>query len=424
MDINSILKKQINEPLSYDEIKFVVDSFLNNTITEDNMVQFLTTIYDYGMNIDEIYALTDVMAKSGKILDFSSLNKVLVDKHSTGGVGDKTTIVLLPIVSCLGLTIPKMSGRSLGLTGGTIDKLESIYGYKINLSEQELKDQLNKIDMAVVAQSEDVAKADKLIYALRDKTNLVDSIPLIVSSILSKKIASGANNIVIDLKVGTGAFMKDINEASLLARTMIDVGKKFNKKIVCVLTNMTYPVGKSIGNVLEVKEAIDFFNGQYDKRFCELIVYLATIMVKIGKNISFEEANKQVLEVIQNGKAKSRFYEWIEMQGGSLNSLKDYAKKMVVKAERDGFINNIDSQVLAKLASMLGASRKIGTDVIDYAVGIKLEKSVGDKVSRGDILGTIFFNKSVPRVSETFKEAFLIGDEQKKPENQILGIIE
>lgn len=424
MDINVILKKQVNEPLNYAEIQFVVNSFINGTINEEIMKTFLQTIYDYGMTIDEIYALTDVMAKSGKILDFSSLNKTLVDKHSTGGVGDKTTLVLLPIVSSLGLTIPKMSGRSLGLTGGTIDKLESIYGYKVNLDNETLMAQLKKIDMAVVAQSDDVAKADKMIYALRDKTKLVDSIPLIVSSILSKKIASGANNIVIDLKVGSGAFMKDIEEATILANTMIEVGKKFNKKIVCVLTNMTYPVGKSIGNVLEVKEAIEFFNGIYDKRFCELVVYLASTMVKIGKNISFEEANKQVLEVIANASAKSRFYEWIEAQGGSLNSLKDYAKKMVIKTERDGFINNIDSKILAQLCSDLGASRKNGSDVIDYAVGIKLEKTVGEKVSRGDILCTIFFNKSVPKISETCRSAFLIEDTQKQLEKQILKVIE
>lgn len=424
MDINSILKKQVNEPLSYEEIQFVVNAFINGTISEDVMKVFLQTIYDYGMTIDEIYALTDVMAKSGKILDFSQLNKTLVDKHSTGGVGDKTTIVLLPIVSSLGLTIPKMSGKSLGLTGGTIDKLESIYGYKVNLTNEELINQLNKIDMAVVSQSDDIAKADKLIYALRDKTNLVDSIPLIVSSILSKKIASGANNIVIDLKVGTGAFMKDINEATVLANTLIEVGKRFNKKIVCVLTNMTYPVGKTIGNVLEIKEAIDFFNGQYDKRFCELVVYLATVMVKIGKNTTFEDANKQVLEVIGNGKAKARFYEWIEAQGGSLNSLKDYAKKLVVKSERDGFINNIDSSILAKLAYDLGAGRKNGVDVIDYAVGLKLEKNVGDKVVRGDILGTIYFNKNLPKAQELFRSAFLIEDTQKPVENLILKIIE
>jgi pyrimidine-nucleoside phosphorylase len=424
MDINVILKKQVNEPLNYAEIQFVVNSFINGTINEEIMKTFLQTIYDYGMTIDEIYALTDVMVKSGKILDFSSLNKTLVDKHSTGGVGDKTTLVLLPIVSSLGLTIPKMSGRSLGLTGGTIDKLESIYGYKVNLDNETLMAQLKKIDMAVVAQSDDVAKADKMIYALRDKTKLVDSIPLIVSSILSKKIASGANNIVIDLKVGSGAFMKDIEEATILANTMIEVGKKFNKKIVCVLTNMTYPVGKSIGNVLEVKEAIEFFNGIYDKRFCELVVYLASTMVKIGKNISFEEANKQVLEVIANTSAKSRFYEWIEAQGGSLNSLKDYAKKMVIKTERDGFINNIDSKILAQLCSDLGASRKNGSDVIDYAVGIKLEKTVGEKVSRGDILCTIFFNKSVPKISEICRSAFLIEDTQKQLEKQILKVIE
>ena len=424
MDVNSILKKQITEPLSYEEIQFIVNSFINGTINEEVMTMFLQTIYDYGMTIDEIYALTDVMAKSGKILDFSSLNKTLVDKHSTGGVGDKTTIVLLPIVSSLGLTIPKMSGKSLGLTGGTIDKLESIYGYKVNLSNEELTNQLNKIDMAVVSQSEDIAKADKMIYALRDKTKLVDSIPLIVSSILSKKIASGANNIVIDLKVGTGAFMKDITEATLLANTLIEVGKKFNKKIVCVLTNMTYPVGRTIGNALEIKEAIDFFNGIYDKRFCELIVYLASIMVKIGKNTTFEDANKEVVEVISNGKAKARFYEWIEAQGGSLSSLKDYAKKMVVKTERDGYINNIDSNVLAQLSYELGAVRKNGVDAIDYAVGVKLEKTIGDKVSRGDILGTIFFNKNYPKASEQFRSAFLIEDNQKKLENQVFKIIE
>ena len=267
MDSRSIIEKKIkNKSLSYEEIKYMVDNFVSNKIDDDTMTLFIKAIYNNGLNFNETLNLTDVMIKSGIVEDLSEVDGITVDKHSTGGVGDKTSLIVLPICASLGIKVPKMSGRSLGTTGGTVDKLESIPGFKSELSHKKFIKILNEVGCVDICQTKDIAVADKKIYALRDKTGLVDSIPLIASSIMSKKIACSSKNIVIDLKVGNGAFMKNITEASKLARLMIRIGLYYNRNVICVLTDMNNPLGNNIGNKLEVREVINFFEGRYNKR--------------------------------------------------------------------------------------------------------------------------------------------------------------
>ena len=277
--IDIIEKKKNNEKLEYKEIEYMVNSYVKGKINDKTMSDFVWQIYYNGLNIEETYFLTDVMIKSGETIDLSSLNKPVVDKHSTGGVGDKITLIVSPIVACAGVCVPKMSGRGLGLTGGTVDKLESITGYKLNLTKKQFLEELDKVGCAVISQSEKIAVADKKIYALRNEIGAVDSIPLIASSIMSKKIASGSDVIIIDLKVGKGAFMKNIKSATKLAKTMVKIGEYYDKKVICTLSDMNIPLGRNIGNVLEVKEAMDFFDGKYDKRLYELSVYISSLMI-------------------------------------------------------------------------------------------------------------------------------------------------
>ena len=306
--IDIINKKNNKESLSYDEIKYMVNSYVKGKINDKTMSEFIFSIYNNSLSITETYYLTDAMIKSGDVIDLSDVTKPTVDKHSTGGVGDKITLIVSPIVASSGVAVPKMSGRGLGLTGGTVDKLESITGYKLNLSHKEFIKELNTVGCAVVSQSERIAVADKKIYALRNEIGAVDSIPLIASSIMSKKIASGSDIIIIDLKVGKGAFMKNIKDATKLSKTMIEIGKFYNKKVICTLSDMSTPLGRNVGNALEVKEVIDFFNLKYDKRLYELSVYISSLMISTAKKISFRKAKSLVINLIESGHAKNKFY--------------------------------------------------------------------------------------------------------------------
>ena len=371
--------------LEYKEIEYMVNSYVKGRINDETMSNFIWAIYNKGLSMDETYYLTDVMIKSGETIDLSSINKKVVDKHSTGGVGDKITLIVSPIVACAGVAVPKMSGRGLGLTGGTVDKLESITGYKLKLSKKDFLKMLDtvgcavisqseKIGMAITSQTDDVALADKKIYALRNEIGAVDSIPLIASSIMSKKIASGSDVIVIDLKVGKGAFMKNIKSATSLAKTMVKLGNYYGKKVICTLSDMNIPLGKNIGNALEVKETIDFFNGIYDKRLYELAVYISSLMISSAKGISQREAKKLVINLLESGHAKNKFYEWIKAQGGDIKKLKGKAKKYIVVSTKEGYINNIDSLKLSQLVFDLGAGRHKKTDKIDYSTGVIIEK--------------------------------------------------
>ena len=418
--IDIIEKKERKEKLAYEEIAYMVNSYVKEKINDETMSKFIWSIYNNGLSIDETYYLTDVMIKSGEVIDLSSVNKPVVDKHSTGGVGDKITLIVSPIVAAAGVGVPKMSGRGLGLTGGTVDKLESIPGYKLNLSKKAFIDALKTVGCAVISQSEKIAVADKKIYALRNEIGAVDSIPLIASSIMSKKIASGSDVIIIDLKVGKGAFMKTIKDATVLAKTMVKIGSYYNKRVICTLSDMNIPLGLNIGNALEVKEAIDFFNNKYDKRLYELSVYISSLMISSAKNISFGRAKKLVINLLESGHAKNKFYEWIRSQGGDITKLKTNAKKYIVVADKSGYINSIDSLKLSQLVFNLGAGRVKKTDKIDYAVGVMLTKTIGQKVMKGEILGVIYYNKKVENMDKVLLDCFRIDKKKKKMKKIII----
>jgi pyrimidine-nucleoside phosphorylase len=421
--IDIIEKKQKNEILEYDEIQYMVNSYVKGKINDKTMSDFLWLIYNNGLTLDETVALTDVMIKSGEVIDLSSLKMPIVDKHSTGGVGDKITLIVSPIVAAAGVCVPKMSGRGLGLTGGTVDKLESIPGYKLNLNRKQFIEALSKVGCAVISQSEKIAVADKKIYALRNEIGAVDSIPLIASSIMSKKIASGSDIIIIDLKVGKGAFMKNVKEATKLAKTMVKIGKSYNKKVICTLSDMNIPLGRNIGNALEVREAMDFFAGKHDKRLYELSVYISSLMISSAKNISFRRAKSIVLNLLENGYAKTKFYQWIKYQGGDLTKLKEKAKKYIVVSDKTGYVNSIDSNIIAKLVFDLGAGRKKKTDSIDYACGVVLNKQLGEKVNKGEILGIIYYNKKVEDMENIFKDAFNIEKRKRQVKKIIISTV-
>lgn len=421
--IDIIEKKEKKEKLEYKEIEYMVNSYVKGKINDNTMSDFVWSIYNNGLSIEETYYLTDVMIKSGETIDLSSLNKPVVDKHSTGGVGDKITLIVSPIVACTGVCVPKMSGRGLGLTGGTVDKLESIPGYKLKLTKKNFIEALKKVGCAVISQSERIAVADKKIYALRNEIGAVDSIPLIASSIMSKKIASGSDIIIIDLKVGKGAFMKNIKDATKLAKTMVKIGNYYNKKVICTLSDMNIPLGCNIGNALEVKEAMDFFDGKYDKRLYELSVYISALMISSAKKISFTNAKNLVINLLESGHAKNKFYEWIKNQGGDIAKIKDKAKKLVVVSDKTGYINSINSQKISQLVFDLGAGRVKKTDKIDYAVGVVLNKTIGQKVMKGETLGTIYFNKKVPNMDKLLLESFVIDKKKGKPKKIIIKII-
>lgn len=418
-----IEKKNKKEKLEYKEIEYMVNSYVKNKISDDTMSQFIWAIYHNGLSIDETYYLTDVMIKSGEVIDLSNIDKPICDKHSTGGVGDKITLIVSPIAASAGVCVPKMSGRGLGLTGGTVDKLESISGYKLKLSKKEVEKALKEVGCAVISQSEKIAVADKKIYALRNEIGAVDSIPLIASSIMSKKIASGSNVIIIDLKVGKGAFMKNIKEATKLAKTMVKIGKYYNKTVICTLSDMNIPLGRNIGNALEVKEAIDFFNNKHDKRLYDLSVFISTLMVSSSKKISFRKAKELVINLIESGHAGNKFYEWIKYQKGNIKKLNDKAKKLIVVSTETGYVNHIDALKISQLVFDLGAGRKKKTDSIDYGCGVILNKQLGEKVVAGEPLGVIYYNKKVENMDSIFKECFKIEKKKKRVKNIIIKII-
>ena len=388
-------KKRNGLKLTKEEIDFVVNSYTNGEIPDYQMSALLMAICINGMEDEEITNLTMAMTNSGAKIDLSELSNT-VDKHSTGGIGDKTTLIIAPIVACLGCNVAKMSGRGLGFTGGTIDKLESIPGFKIKLSKEEFINQVKNINISVIGQSENIAPADKKIYALRDVTSTVESIPLIASSIMSKKIASGAKNLVLDVKVGTGAFMKDVASAKELASTMVKIGKNCGINTVAVLTNMDIPLGNKIGNLLEVKEAIEVLNNKGPEDLKEVCIYLAATMNSITNNISYDESLKQVIEVLENGKAYDKFKEFVEYQGGNLDSLVNTSKyKYNILSNKNGYITNMDSANIGKISVSLGAGRVNLEDKIDYSAGIVLTKKINDYVNEKDVLATFYTSKEL-----------------------------
>ena len=411
--LNIINKKRLGQILTKEEINYVVEKYVSGEIPDYQMSALLMAICINDMTDEETFNLTDAMINSGETLDLSGIQGSIVDKHSTGGVGDKTTLILAPIVASCGVKVCKMSGRGLGHTGGTIDKLESINGFNVNLSIEDAIKEVNKVGAVIVSQTGNLVPADKKIYALRDVSGTVESIPLIASSIMSKKIASGASSIVIDLKVGNGALIKNLEDAKHLSDLMIKIGKKYNRKVVCILTNMDKPLGTSIGNALEVKEALEFLNGNRNKDLEEIIYKLASLMVSLGKNVSEEIALKEVKEKLNNKEALSKFYEIVKNQGGNIDDLKISNRVFSIKSPYTGFIKKIDTLKLGELSRSIGAGRYKKDDVIDYTVGFVLNKNVGDYVLKDEELVKVYLNKidlSINDITSCFKIDSELGD--------------
>ena len=411
--LDIINKKRLGQILTKEEINYVVEKYVSGEIPDYQMSALLMAICINDMTDEETFNLTDAMINSGETLDLSGIQGSIVDKHSTGGVGDKTTLILAPILASCGVKVCKMSGRGLGHTGGTIDKLESINGFNVNLSIEDAIKEVNKVGAVIVSQTGNLVPADKKIYALRDVSGTVESIPLIASSIMSKKIASGASSIVIDLKVGNGALIKNLEDAKHLSDLMIKIGKKYNRKVVCVLTNMDKPLGTSIGNALEVKEALEFLNGNRNKDLEEIIYKLASLMVSLGKNVSEEIALNEVKEKLNNKEALSKFYEIVKNQGGNIDDLKISNRVFSIKSPYTGFIKKIDTLKLGELSRSIGAGRYKKDDVIDYTVGFVLNKNVGDYVLKDEELVKVYLNKidlSINDITSCFKIDSELGD--------------
>jgi len=395
--IDIIDKKRKKEILTDEEIKYVVNGFVSGEIKDYQMSSLLMAIVINDMNNEEIYSLTKYMLNSGSVIDLSMLSNV-VDKHSTGGVGDKTTLIISPIVASCGVHVAKMSGRGLGHTGGTIDKLEAIPGFNVNLTKDEFLNEVKNIGMSVVSQTEDLVIADKKIYALRDVTGTVESIPLIASSIMSKKIACGSKNLVIDLKVGTGALIKNITDAKRLANLMVDIGKDNGIKVVCLLTNMDVPLGNNIGNSLEIKEVIEILKDNKKGFLYDLCIELSSYMVSLGLDISYNDAKNMVITNLENGSAYNKFIEFINYQNGDINSLSNALLKCEIKAKTSGYLTNLDAFKLGKIACSAGAGRMNKDDKIDYSAGIVVNKNINDYVNVGDTIFTIYSNKKLDNI--------------------------
>ena len=432
MDILEIIaKKRDKQKLSKQEIEYFVENYTNGNIADYQASALAMAIYLNGMDEEETTDLTLAMAHSGDILDLSELGTV-VDKHSTGGIGDKVTLILAPIIASLGIPVAKMSGRGLGYTGGTIDKLEAIPGYNTSLTIDQFIKNVKKIGIALMGQTLNLAPADKKLYALRDTTSTTESIPLIASSIMSKKIAAGANKIVLDVTCGSGAFMKNIETATKLAETMKKIGELAKKETTCVITNMNEPLGKAIGNSLEVIEAIEFLKGNMQPDVKEVILTLGAYMIKLAdKGEDIEDNKQKMLEQIQNGKAFAKLEQWIQKQGGDISYLENTEKfekaKYVIPviADRSGYVKSLDAQEIGKASMNLGAGRKKKEDNIDFSVGIILEKKTGNKVEKGENIAFVYANdeKLGQEISQDILNAYTIVDEIVEKKQDILKIV-
>lgn len=393
-----IAKKRDKKELSKEEIEYFIENYTNSNIADYQASALIMAIYINGMSKEEITNLTLAMAYSGEVLDLSEFG-IVVDKHSTGGIGDKVTLILAPIIASLGIPIAKMSGRGLGYTGGTIDKIESIPGYQTNIDIKTFKENVKKIGVSLIGQTLNLAPADKKIYALRDATATTESIPLISSSIMSKKIAAGANKIVLDVTCGSGAFMKKLDDAVKLAETMKNIGKLAEKETVCVITSMEEPLGEAVGNSLEVIEAIEALNGKMKEDVKQVVLTLGAYMIKLaGKGEDIEENKQKMLEQIQTGKALAKFKELVQNQNGDIsyidnpNLFKKAKYILPVVSDKTGYIKKLDAKMVGEISVALGAGRIKKEDKIDEAVGIIFKKKIGDKVEAGEILGYIHAN--------------------------------
>ena len=417
--IDIIDKKRRKEQLSDKEIEYVVNSFVNGNIKDYQMSSLLMAITINDMCDNEVYSLTKHMLNSGSKIYLSMFDSV-VDKHSTGGVGDKTTLIISPIVASCGVHVPKMSGRGLGHTGGTIDKLESIPGFNVNLTRKQFLTEVKEINMAIVSQTEDLVIADKMIYALRDVTATVESIPLIASSIMSKKIACGSKNLVIDLKIGSGALIKKMADAKRLAKLMINIGKKYGIKVICLITNMDIPLGNNIGNSLEVEEAMDILQNKKKGNLYDLCIELSSYMVSLGLNIDYNKAKKQVINNIENGSAYNKFLEFVAYQKGKIDELPHAEYTKEIKATEEGYLTKLDALKLGKIAMNQGAGRINKDDKIDYSAGIVINKNINDYVNVGDTIYTIYSDKKIDNIDS---ECYTISNKKNNDITLIYDII-
>jgi len=400
--VDIIQKKRDRENISKEELRFLLNGYLNGDIPDYQISAFLMAIYFNGLNSDELKNLTEIMMNSGDIIDFNGVDKILIDKHSTGGVGDKTTIALAPLFASLDIGTAKLSGRGLGHTGGTIDKFESIPGFSFPESKDELIKLVNKCGTGIMGYSDKIVPLDKKLYSLRDVTATVSSIPLIAASIMSKKLAVHADGIILDVKTGSGAFMKELSDARELAKTMRDIGSSMGRKVVTCITDMDQPLGCAIGNSLEVIEAIETLKGKGPEDFSTLVKTLASVGLQLKGDVrTLEEGITRVTEIINSGKAVEKLREFVKAAGGNENILDDYSllptatKTKVVYSKNDGYVAKIEAELIGKAAMILGAGRETKSDVIDHGVGIILNKKVGESVIYGDKLATIYFNNEV-----------------------------
>lgn len=413
-----IEKKRDGKELDFNEIKFFIDGYCDGSIPDYQVSALLMAIFLKGMNERETAELTDSMASSGEKVDLSEIPGVKVDKHSTGGVGDKTTLILGPIVAACGVPVAKMSGKGLGHTGGTIDKLEAIPGVTTSLLKEEFIDKIKKIGIAIAGQTGNLAPADKKLYSLRDVTATVNNISLIASSIMSKKIASGADKIVLDVKTGSGAFMKTLEDSIHLAATMVDIGKRVDRETVAIVTDMDNPLGNAIGNSLEVIEAIDTLKGKGPKDLEEVSFKLASMMLELAGKGDKEKCDELVLKVINNGSALNKFMEMVESQGGDPNIVYDYdlfgkaGVEYDLFAESDGYIESIKTNLLGASSVILGAGRETKESVIDYNAGIVLIKKTGMKVEKGDLIAKLYtsLEEKAVEASKLIKMSIVFSD--------------
>ena len=427
-----ILKKRANLPLSDKEIRFVIDGYVNGEIPDYQVSALLMTIVFNGMNARELGTLTLAMAQSGNMVDLSNIDGITVDKHSTGGVGDKTTLIIAPLVAACGGKVAKMSGRGLGHTGGTIDKMESIPNLKVSLEKDAFINQVNKIGLAVIGQSEGLAPADKKLYALRDVTGTVDSIPLIASSVMSKKLASGAQAILLDVKVGSGAFMKNIEDARELAKAMVDIGKENGRSVKAILTDMDRPLGHAIGNALEIREVINTLKGHGPEDLTHECIIMAAHMLVLSHMCDYETALNRVQQALDSGAALERLRLMIEAQGGDSRVIDDESILIIgqftydVIAPQDGYIIHMNTEQCGIASVMLGAGRIIKDGPIDYSAGIVMHKKTGDAVSMGERIATLYASDEslFTNAAQTYLAAITIGDTASKVIDTILDIVE
>lgn len=427
-----IQKKRDGLELSDEEIRFLVEGYTRGDVPDYQMSAFLMAVYFKGMTPRETTTLTLAMMESGDRVDLSEFGDLTVDKHSTGGVGDKTTLIVAPLAAALGGVVAKMSGRGLGHTGGTVDKLESIPGFRTTLERDEFLRQVREIGLAVVGQSGSLAPADKKIYALRDVTATVDSVPLIASSVMSKKLASGAKNIVLDVKVGSGAFMKTVSQARELARAMVDIGRLSGRRVAAVLTNMDVPLGYAVGNALEVREAVEVLAGHGPEDLTAVCLELAARMLALAKGRPYAESLARAEAALREGLALRKFEEWIRRQGGDPSFIGEPERlgAAPVTAEftapMDGYVSSMDAELIGKAAAVLGAGREKAGDPIDYTAGILLRRKTGQPCEKGGTLAALFTSKKekLDEARAYLEKAIRISPEKPEPQPLVYGVVE